>query len=115
MSGSLRLAREAMTATLTALALPGVTVLGFEPPMIANGTTVTVSSAGVSPTDWTIAVRVYVVGTQPDDAQNTLDDTVVLIDAGLTSAPRSTWVFEYSDNRQAFVATVACLVGREDF
>lgn len=114
MSGGLQLAREALTATLTALSLPGVTVFGFEPPTLPRGATVTVASAGVTATEWLLTIRVYVNGLQPADAQNLLDDTVILIENGLT-APRSDWLFEYDDERQTFRATTTVQVGREDF
>jgi hypothetical protein len=111
----LQAARETLTAVLAALAIPDVAVLGFEPPTLARGTTVTVSSAGVEPTEWVLAVRVYVNGIQPAEAQDTLDQVVVQVDAGLTHVPRSEWGFEWDDARTAFVATTTVQYPREDF
>jgi hypothetical protein len=111
----LQAARETLTAVLVALSIPDVTVLGFEPPALARGTTVTVSSAGMEPTEYVLAVRVYVNGIQAAEAQDVLDRTVVQVDAGLTHVPRTDWDFEWDDARNAFVASTTVQYAREDF
>lgn len=111
MSGALRTARETVAGLLV---LDAVTVYDHEPPLVSNGASVTVSSVGVTATEWTLAVRVYVTGMQPSDAQNLLDDTVLLVD-GLLTAPRADWTFEFDEGRTVFVATTVIQVPREDF
>lgn len=114
MSSELRTVRETVTATLTALALSGVTVYGYELPTLPNGASVTVSTAGFEATEWLLAIRIYVNGMQPGDAQNLLDDTAVAIDLAL-DAPRSEWESGYDDDRQVLIASTTIQVGRQDF
>lgn len=114
---ALQAARAALTAEVVALALTDVAVYGYEPPTVPGGTTVTVATGGITPTEWVLTLRVYVSDSQPGDAQNTLDDTVTAIDIGLSDvAPRpETWDFSYDEERRMFVATASVPIGREDF
>jgi hypothetical protein len=102
-----------VAATLTA-ALPDLVVIGYEPPALTRGVVVTVSSAGIDPTEWLLAVRVYVSGLQPLEAQNLLDQSAVRVDAAL-NVPRSDWDFEWDDTRGAFLASTTIQYPREDF
>jgi hypothetical protein len=112
---TLRAARESLTATLVALNLSGVTVLGFEPTSLTRGITVTVASTGMESVEWVLTIRVYVNGIQTEEAQDLLDDTVSSVDSGMVSVPRTSWTFGWDALRNAYVATTTAMFPRDDF
>lgn len=113
--------KEARAATAAALAASlTVPVYGYEPkpgglPLPAA---VTVSTAGVSDTEWLLAVRVYSsVRSDFATAQDTLDDVMTAADAALAlePVPRSSWQAQYLDEHEAIVATSVISYPRDDF
>lgn len=112
---ALSAARADTAAAVSALALPGVTVLAYEPPTLGAGTTVTVSSAAVTATELQLAVRVYASGMQAAEAADAVDDTVQAVDDALDAPRPGAWTFDYDAGKQAFVAATTINVPREDF
>jgi hypothetical protein len=106
---------DAITAAVAAVA-PDCTVYAYEPPTL-GGTVVTVSTAGVSPTEWRLYVRVYVSTIQSQQGQDTLDDVTEAIDTdtGLAVVPRGEWSFEFDDLRGVFVMQAVMEYPRDDF
>jgi hypothetical protein len=117
---ALKDARTALAAKITAAtAAFVVTVLDFDPPAVSSGDTITVSTAGVSPTDWRLFVRVYVSAIQSSEGQDRLDDLVEAcetVGAGLGSTvPRSAWEFVYDESKDAFLMLTTVDYPREDW
>lgn len=76
----------------------------------------TISTAGMTPVDYLLALRIYVTA-EPDaeKAQNDLDALIMLVDARMTSGfGPSNWEVVYDPDLVAFVATNIFQVGRED-
>lgn len=115
---ALKDARAATAAKITA-AVAGfsVTVLDFDPPSI-SGDTITVSTAGVTATDWRLFVRVYVDAIQSSEGQDLLDDLVEACETvgeGLGSVvPRSDWEFAYDESKGCFLMLTTVDYPRED-
>jgi hypothetical protein len=95
-----------------------VDVLPYDPPTI-SGTAVTVSTAGVAPTDWRLYVRVYVPAIQSEEGQDRLDDVVEAVetvaDSLGSSVPRSDWDFVYDDGKDCFLMVTIVEYPREDW
>jgi hypothetical protein len=114
---TLKAARAALAAQIvTAVADTTVTVLDYDPPMI-TGTAVTVSTAGVTPMDWRLFVRVYVDAIQSAEGQDRLDDLVEAIDvaAAMQPTPRPEWEWTYDDVKGIFLMQAVVEYSREDF
>lgn len=82
----------------------------------ARPCSVTVSPLGIEPTDWTIAVRVYVSDQDPARAQDLLVDNTVAVDtllAGGQGYGPSRWQFGWDETIGWFAASEV-QVGRED-
>lgn len=80
---------------------------------------VTLSTAGMQPTEYVIAVRVYVATdtNSADQAAATLDTLIESIDQLIGSTGRfgpSNWETEHDQELVAYVATNLLVVGRED-
>lgn len=113
------LASDAGGTPRTSLANAGcVRVLAYDGGAggVAKPCGVTLSPAGMEPTDWTIAVRVYVSDQDPARAQDLLIDNTVAVDlllaAGAGYGP-SRWVFAW-DETIGWFASSEVMVGRED-
>lgn len=79
---------------------------------------VTLSPAGMEPTDWLVAVRVYVDGkVVAATAQDLLVDVSVKVDQllrdGVAFGP-SRWAFGWEPNLGCWVAQSDVMIGRED-
>lgn len=116
---ALKGARAAVAAkVVAAVADTSVTVLDFDPPTVV-GDTVTVSTAGVTATDWRLFVRVYVDSIQSSEGQDRLDDLVEACETvgeGLGSmVPRSDWEFAYDESKGCFLMLTTVDYPREDF
>jgi len=116
---ALKDARADLAAKVTAaVAALDVTVLPYDPPTIV-GNTVTVSTAGVSATDWRLFVRVYVGAVQSQAGQDLLDDVVEAVETVGESlgsgVPRSAWEFAYDESKGAFVMLTTVDYPREDW
>ena len=65
------------------------------------------STAGVTPTDWQLFIRIYVRAIQSSEGQDRLDDLVEAIETVGESlgsgSPRSTWEFDYDESKDCFV------------
>lgn len=108
-------ARKTLATQITAAELDEVTVYNHEPAMVTAGVSVTVSSAGFSPTEWLLSVRVYVTARTPESDQDLLDQHASAVDAVLDPAPREQWDFGFDEDRNAFVAEATVSYPREDF
>lgn len=77
---------------------------------------ITLFTAGATPTEWLITVRVYVsADVDVRKAQADLDLLMAAIEARLTSGyGPSQWDIEYADDLKMLVATWLLEVGRED-
>lgn len=76
----------------------------------------TISTVGMTPIDYQIALRIYVTA-DPDGekAQEDLDDLIMTLDARMDSGfGPSQWEVTYEAELSAFVATCVFQVGRED-
>lgn len=101
-------------AVVTALADDSVQVLAFDPPAITPPM-VTVSSAGLSATEYRLFVRAYVSDIQSEEGQDRLDEIVEAVDAGGFPFPRSDWDFVYDEVKNAFYMVTTVEYPREDF
>lgn len=81
-----------------------------------KGCFVTVAPAGMTPTDWLIAMRVYVTwDVSAELAQTMLVNAAVAADNLMTDGwGPSSWTFEAVPEIEAFVATNLLICGRED-
>lgn len=98
-------------------AVTGVTTAyDHEPTTHGKPVALTVSSAGIAPTDYLIAVRIYVTTETPvEEAQATMDAVVEAADNALPSwAGPSNWSIEWDQEEGQLVATCILEVGRED-
>ncbi len=117
---SLKAARAAVAAKIAAATVAyAPTVLDYDPPQLSNADTITVSTAGVTPTDWQLFIRVYVSAVQSSGGQDRLDDLVEAIETvgdslGSTS-PRSVWEFAYDEGKDCFVMLTTVDYPREDW
>jgi hypothetical protein len=115
---TLKAARADLAAKIaTATAAYDPTVLAFDPPTV-SGETVTVSTAGVAPTDWLLFVRVYVPTIQSQAGQDRLDDLVVAAETvgeSISPTPRSNWEFVYDESKECFLMMTTVAYPREDF
>lgn len=111
-----RAVRAAVAAQIvTALADSTVTVLPFDGPVI-SGTTVTVSTAGLSPTEYRLFLRVYVPDIQSEEAQDRIDDVTETLDAAdAFSFPRSDFELVYDEVKAAFYMQAVVEYPRSDF
>ena len=119
MSG-IKAARAATAAALNA-SLTGIPVYGYEPKPggLPLPVAVTVATAGITDTEWLLAVRVYSSVRVGDfaAAQDTLDDATEATDTALgdVAVPRSSWQYQYIDEHEAIVATSIVTYPRDDF
>lgn len=113
---TLKAARAALAAELTAaITDSAVTVLGYDPPTV-SGDTVTVATAGLTPTEYPLFIRIYVPAVQSAEGQDRLDDLAETVEAAQTSAvPRGVWTFDYDEGKDAFVMITTVDFPREDF
>ena len=116
---SLKGARADLAASIvTAVsALPSsVAVFAFEPPTL-GGNAVTVSTAGVTPDSWRLAVRIYCPAIQSAEGQDLCDDIVQAIDTStvLRRVPRSDWTLSYDETKDVFFYETVAEFPREDF
>jgi hypothetical protein len=102
-------------------AVAGATVLDHEPKAgdLQGALAVTVASAGMTPNDFLISLRVYSsVRTDAKKAQDDLDDTIhavdLLLDTQTAAFGPSEWAVDYDPDIEAFVAVNSLRVGRED-
>lgn len=115
---SLGAAKAELKGLLTIPALPtdATSVYGYEPLTGAKPVSVTVATAGMTPTDYLLVVRIYATtDADPEWAQETMDTLIMEIDArmGARFGP-SNWTVEHDRELLAFVATSVFAVGRED-
>lgn len=109
-------ARAHLASQVTALALSGVNVYGYEPAAIPTGKTVSVSSFQRNATDLTLQLRIVVTNTDPATSQDTLDDLVEAVEAGLGSEYGSfEWEYGDVDELDAYMAQASVTYGRTDF
>lgn len=93
-------------------------VYAFEPLAghMAKPTAVTISTAGMDPDFYQLALRAYhTAEVDAKAAQDNLDVIVLAIEARLSSGfVSSTWSVDYDPEIDAFVATTIIPAGRED-
>lgn len=78
---------------------------------------VTIAPAGIDPTDWLVAVRVYVDDQYPGRSQDLLIDVTVAVDAILGDGEGygpSRWDMGWQPELGCWIASTTLLVGRED-
>jgi hypothetical protein len=110
-------AARAATATAVVLAVNDttVTVYAFEPPVIA-GAAVTVSTAGIRPTEWLLFVRLYVPDIQSEEGQDRIDDLTAAIDGyGGMPIGRLDWDMAFDEQKECFLMQAVATFPREDF
>lgn len=115
------LANTSTNVPVAALATVGVAVVyPYEPGAAGwiKPCSVTLSPAGIDPTDWLVDVRVYVDGGQnPARAQDLLIDVSVevgkLLLAGAAYGP-DRWQFGWQPDLDCWIATSTVSIGRED-
>lgn len=111
----------ALLVTGGAPAVSGVTqVYGYDPPVkdLAGPVAIAVSTDSVTPTEWRLAVRIYITATvDAKQAQDDLDTLIPAVDAKLTSGfGPSQWTIDLpSEERPFYTATHVLEVGREDY
>lgn len=117
---SLGAAKAELFALVTTPSLPsGLTMAYDHEPLAGNvqkPNALTISTAGMSPTDYLIALRLY-VSAEPDaeTANDDLDSLIMAVDGRMTGGfGPSEWEVAYEPELVAFVATNVLRVGRED-
>lgn len=115
---SLKAARSTLAADLAAViaAVGPYPVLAYDPPSI-TGTTVTVSTAGLTGTEYRLYLRVYVPTVQSAEGQDLVDDLVTAIDTStaLRALPRPEWSWRYDSALDVFVMQATVDYPRTDF
>lgn len=112
MSAAVRAAVAA--AVVTAIGDATVEVSAFDPPVITPPM-VTVSTAGLSPTEYRLFLRVYVADVQSQEGQDRLDLITEAIDVAGFPFPRSDWEFVYDEVKGAFYMVSTVEYPRQDF
>lgn len=86
------------------------------PGQLAKPTALTISTAGMDPNFYLLAVRLYQSAEgDAQAAQATLDTLILTVEHKLTSGfGEATWTVEYAADLDALVATCVLPVGRED-
>ena len=112
-------ARTSLAATLDA-ALTTYPVLAYEPGpgQLAKPVYVTVNPAGLSSTEYLLAVRCYsdTSQTKLDTALERLEGMVQAVEDALpSSVPQGTWQLEWSELHNAYIATLVAEYPRDDF
>lgn len=107
-------AKAAVVAAAVAVLDGAVTVLPFDPPAI-TGETVTISTAGLSPTELRLAVRIWVPAIQSQEGQDRLDELTELVDTADFPAPRSDWDLIFDQVKEAFYMQSVVEFPRGDF
>lgn len=114
---SLAAAKVELKALVEA-ASPTTPVYGFEPNsgQALKPVAVSISTAGMTPTEYLIGLRIYVSAeSSVERAQTTLDALITALDAGMNARfGPSSWTVEWHDELVAYVATNVFEVGRED-
>lgn len=117
---SLAASKAELLALITTGGLPsGVTAAyGYEPlpGQMQKPVAVTVSTAGMDPNFYLIALRIYVsVENDAEQASDDLDTLILDVDDRMTSGfGPSNWTVTYQPDLAAFVAENVFTVGRED-
>jgi hypothetical protein len=114
---SLKAARTALAAQITTAVagLGDVDVLAFDPASV-SGDVITVSTAGLTTTEYRLFVRAYVPAVQSQEGQDLLDDLIEAVEVGVgDETPRSDWVFGYDQVKNSFVMTSTFDYPRPDF
>ena len=77
---------------------------------------VSISTAGMTPADYLIALRIYSSAeVSVERAQTVIDQLIMVFDAGMNARfGPSNWTVEWVDELVAYVATNVFEVGRED-
>ncbi len=101
-------------AAVTAIGDVTVQVQPFDPPTITPPM-VTVSTAGLSDTEYRLFLRVYVRDIQSQEGQDRLDEITEALDVGGFPYPRSDWEFVYDEVKDAFYMVSTVEYPREDF
>jgi hypothetical protein len=109
-------AKAALAADITAaLGDSTVQVLPFDGPAV-GGDTVTVSTAGLSPTEYRLFIRIYVSTIQSQEGQDRLDVLTETIDAAPGFAfPRPSWEFVFDQVKESFYMVATVEYPRLDF
>jgi hypothetical protein len=108
-------ARAAVAAAVvTVLGDETVRVEAFDPPTITPPM-VTVSTAGLSDTEYRLFLRVYVRDMQSEEGQDRLDSITETIDVGPFPFPRSDWEMTYDEVKDAFYMVATVEYPRSDF
>lgn len=107
-------AREAVYALIGTLS--GATVQAAVKLPLPRGVTVTLSPAGMTPTEYRVRVSVYAhAGNSMPAAIASVEALVSTVDARLTDAPRSEWATAYEPELECWASHTIVDVGREDF
>jgi hypothetical protein len=103
-----------VAAAIAALNDTSVSVLPFDGPVI-SGSAVTVSTAGLSATEYRLFIRIYEPDIQSQEAQDRLDVHTEALDRMGLAAPRSDWELIYDEVKGAFYMQTTVECPREDF
>jgi hypothetical protein len=117
---TLRGARESLGATLTAALSGSYMVMDFEPKPggLTKPTYVTLGAAGITPTEYQIAVRCYSDTSKGslDVALDRVQDMVDAVEGAMPSSiPRGNWTLEWDELQNAYVGTLIAEFPRDDF
>lgn len=111
---------NAPTFSASGVDAASVHVYDHEPKAMSHPFSVTIATAGMTPTDWVIAVRIYADTARADakTAQDQLDLLVPAVDAKIGSnggfGP-SAWEIVWDPDLDALVATNLLNIGRDTF
>jgi hypothetical protein len=111
-------ARTTLAATLSAAVTYSVMDHEPAPGGLSKPMYVTVNPAGISPTEYLLAVRCYSDTSQApvDRALDRLEGMVQAVEDALPSAvPHGTWQMEWSELHNAYIATLVAEYPRDDF
>lgn len=113
---TLAAAKAAVAAGIAAaLGDASVQVLPFDGPAL-GGDVVTVSTAGLSDTEYRLFIRIYVPTIQSQEGQDRLDVLTETLDAAPGFAfPRSDWAFTFDEVKESFYMQTVVEYPREDF
>lgn len=110
----------APTFSATGVDAAAVRVYDHEPKGFSHPFSVTIATAGFTPDDWVLAVRIYADTARTDAkvAQDQLDLLIPAVDAKVGSSGGfgpSSWEVDWDADLDSLIATSLLNVGRQDY
>jgi hypothetical protein len=111
---------NAPTFSATGVDTSSIHVYDHEPKQMTHPFSVTIATAGFTPDDWVLAVRIYADTARADakTAQDQLDLLIPAVDVKIGSnggfGP-SSWEIDWDADLDALIATNLLNVGRQDY